>query len=132
MPETDVNSEDNTLVSDLLISTGVSPSLNGFGYLKEAILVYDGNEGDINAVYEEVGRKYGAKALTVERAMRSALKQANKKGTLRRLNEFLCADYVKADAVISNKEFVSVIAEYMRIGYFKTILRENLASRKRI
>ena len=60
------------------------------------------------------------------------LDKRNKKGTLRRLNEFLCADYVKADAVMSNKEFVSVIAEYMRIGYFKTILRENLANRKRI
>ena len=67
MSGTDIDSEDNTLVSDLLVSIGVSPSLNGFGYLKEAIFVYDKNKGEMNAVYEEVGKKYGAKASAVER-----------------------------------------------------------------
>ena len=131
MSETEIDSEDNTLVSDLLVSIGVSPSLNGFGYLKEAIFVYDKNAGEMNGVYEEVGKKYGAKATAVERAMRSALKRANKRGMLQRLNEFLSTEYVKPGIKIINKEFVSIIAEYMRTDYFKTLLRTNLANRKR-
>ena len=49
-------SDDNTVISALFMEIGISPSLDGFNYLKEAIFAYKKNNGIMGSVCAEVAK----------------------------------------------------------------------------
>lgn len=94
-------SDDNTVISALFMEIGISPSLDGFNYLKEAIFAYKKNNGVMGNVCVEVAKNNDTSVWSVERTMRFAVNYAQDRGTFDRLNGVLGINYVTPSARVS-------------------------------
>ena len=67
-----------TTVSNILLNLGFSTKLQGYAFLREAILEMAGNPGQsvTKVLYPAVGKRYGANDKQVERCIRSAIGKA--------------------------------------------------------
>ena len=70
-----------TAVANLLLVMGFSTNCKGYNYLREAIPAYakDPGQAMTKELYPAVAKLYGASALQVERAMRTAIEKAWKR-----------------------------------------------------
>lgn len=102
-------------VANLLLTLGFSTNCKGYNYLREAIPTYAKDPGQTmtKELYPAVGKKYGASALQVERAMRTAIEKAWK----RRDNETWGRYFILlTDGEIAkpcNSEFISRLADVL-------------------
>ena len=102
-------------VANLLLTLGFSTNCKGYNYLREAISTYAKDPGQTmtKELYPAVGKKYGASALQVERAMRTAIEKAWK----RRDNETWGRYFILlTDGEIAkpcNSEFISRLADVL-------------------
>ena len=127
MAETGVECDDGTIVSALFMEIGMNPSLQGFDYLKNAVLVYKKNKGAMKSICKEVAEKNNVAVVKVERSIRFAVNYVQDQGNLKRLNGILGIEYVKQGITISTKEFIALIAEFVNNDYFRNeILIKNL------
>lgn len=127
MAETGVECDDGTIVSALFMEIGLRPSLQGFDYLKDAVLVYKKNNGAMKSICKEVAEKNNVAVVKVERSIRFAVNYVQDQGNLKRLNGILGIEYVKQGITISTKEFIALIAEFVNNDYFRNeILIKNL------
>ena len=121
--------DDETVVSALFIEIGISPALDGFRYLKEAIFAYKRNNGVMGNVCAEIAKYNDVTAYSVERTMRFAVNFAQDKGTFGRLNKVLGVDYVSSTVRVGAKEFISIVSEYVNNAYFRNeVLIRNLSN----
>ena len=76
-----VRQDDKVTVANLLLGLGFSTNCKGYNYLREAIPTYakDPGQAMTKELYPAVGKKFGASALQVERAMRTAIEKAWKR-----------------------------------------------------
>ena len=102
-----------TVVSNILLELGFSTKLQGYGYLREAILEMSENPGQsvTKILYPAVGKICGATNIQVERSIRSAINKA-----WDQRNEALWRLYfpVSADGTVqrpSNAVFITTIAD---------------------
>ena len=124
-------SDDNTVISALFMEIGISPSLDGFNYLKEAIFAYKKNNGIMGSVCDEVAKNNDTSVWSVERTMLFAVNYAQDRGTFDRLNGVLGINYVTPSARVSIKEFISLVSEYLNNEYFRNeVLVQNLNNLK--
>lgn len=124
--------DDDTVVSALFMEIGISPALDGFGYLKEAIFAYKKNNGVMGNVCAEIAKNNDVSAYAVERTMRFAVNFAQDKGTFGRLNRVLGVDYVTPTVRVGIKEFISLVSEYVNNEYFRNeVLVQNLTNLRR-
>lgn len=94
-------------VGDLLFSVGISPSLKGFQYIIDAVLLYEqDNNQPITNIYVDVASKYKATPTSVERAMRSAFAKMDRKSE-KVIDIF--GEYAS-----TNKEYVAIICWHLR------------------
>lgn len=127
MAETGVECDDGTIVSALFMGIGMNPSLQGFDYLKDAVLVYKKNNGAMKSICKEVAEKNNVAVVKVERSIRFAVNYVQDQDNLKRLNGILGIEYVKQGITISTKEFIALIAEFVNNDYFRNeILIKNL------
>lgn len=127
MAEQEADCSDSTIVSALLIEIGIRPSLQGYDYLKEAVLIYKKHNGVMKNITKEIAEKDKVSLFKVEKAMRSALNHVQDQGELNRLNAILKTDYIRPNVTISTKEFLALISEYINNDYFRNeILRKTL------
>ena len=70
--------EPRTVISNILLDLGFSTKLQGYGYLREAILEMTENPGQsvTKILYPTVGKTCGANRTQVERSIRSAINKA--------------------------------------------------------
>ena len=119
--------DDGVIVATILIEVGISPSLQGFNYLKDAILLYKKYNGVMKDVIKEVAKKNDASHFKIEKAMRFALNDARDRSDFNRLNATLQIEYIKPNTTISAKEFIVLISEYINNDYFRNeILKKTL------
>lgn len=102
-------------VANLLLNLGFSTNCKGYNYLREAIAAYAKDPGQTmtKELYPAVGKRFGASALQVERAMRTAIEKAWK-----RRDDHLWGKYFtpSANGEIEkpcNSEFISRLADVM-------------------
>lgn len=110
-----VHQDYKVTVANLLLGLGLSTNCKGYNYLREAILVYaqDPGQAMTKELYPAVGKRFGASALQVERAMRTAIEKAWK----RRDNETWGRYFILlTDGEIAkpcNSEFISRLADVL-------------------
>ena len=112
-----------TVISNILLNLGFSTKLQGYVFLREAILEMVNNPGQsvTKILYPEVGKICGANKNQVERSIRSAIRKAWEKRdeTLWRL--YFPALSGSAMERPTNAEFISTIAD--RISMDRNIQR---------
>ena len=102
-------------ISIVLFQLGVRASLKGYRYLQTGIkmAIHDQEAVDLitKNMYPELARKYNSTWSRVERAMRHAIETMDWESPY--VSEvFKCDEYMDH---MSNKEFISRVAEYIRI-----------------
>lgn len=110
-----VKSEELKL-SSLLLTLGVLPSVVGFEYIKSAVLSYDDYSGNMSAICSAIASENFVSKCSVERDIRTALLSAQQRGWLMRLNDLLGINFIAQDERIKAKEFIALVAEYIKIS----------------
>ena len=127
MVETGAECDDGTIIAALFMEIGIRPSLQGYDYLKEAVLLYKKHNGVMKNITKEISEKYNVPTAKVDKTMRAALNYVQDQGKLNRLNAILKIDYIQPNMTIGTKEFLALISEYINNDYFKNeILRKTL------
>ena len=94
-------------VGDLLFSVGISPSLKGFQYIIDAVLLYEqDNNQPITKIYVDVASKHKAQPASVERAIRHAFSKMDRKSQK-------VVD-IFGEYASTNKEYVAIICWHLR------------------
>lgn len=77
------------LISRILCSSGITPNMKGFAYLKEAIIMVYYDFDDLSTmskvIYPDIAKRHNVTPRAVERCMRIAIEKAWREG---RSNEF--------------------------------------------
>jgi len=105
------------VVSDILKDLGISASLLGYHYIKEAILILNGDatkvKGITKRLYPEIAKLYGTTATKVERAMRNAVETGWLKGNVE-TQKRLFGYTVKVDRTFpTNSEFIATVVDWL-------------------
>ncbi|MBQ8882126.1 MAG: hypothetical protein IJY70_01885 [Clostridia bacterium] len=102
-------------LSSLLLTLGVMPSVAGFEYIKSAVKQYNDCDGNMNEICSNIASYNKVSKGSVERDIRTALVNAYHRGWLIRLNDLIGVDYVSPTARLKAKEFIAIVAEYIKI-----------------
>ena len=103
------------IVEELLIALGIPASLNGYGYLKEAIVIYHrlGGEGRrvriTKDIYPAVALKYKTSSACAERSMRHAVCTAFTRGSLSFIDSVFSLTVDEGKGKPTNSEFVAML-----------------------
>ena len=103
------------IVEELLIALGIPASLNGYGYLKEAIVIYHrlGGEGRrvriTKYIYPAVALKYKTSSACAERSMRHAVCTAFTRGSLSFIDSVFSLTVDESKGKPTNSEFVAML-----------------------
>ena len=103
------------IVEELLIALGIPASLNGYGYLKEAIVIYHrlGGEGKrvkiTKDIYPAVALKYKTSSACAERSMRHAVCTAFTRGSLSFIDSVFSLTVDESKGKPTNSEFVAML-----------------------
>ena len=105
------------VISNTLKELGISPSLEGYTYLREALELAADNitltfRGSITKIlYPTIAKKYHTKVNRVERAIRYAIDTAFSRNTDLLAETFKFVTYGRAP----NGEFISTVADYLML-----------------
>ena len=107
--------EPRTIVSNTLLSLGISTKLRGYAYLREAILQMMENPGQsvTKELYPEIGKICDATPIQVERSIRSAIGKAWKNRDEAMWQMYFRNAPVEKMERPSNAVFISCIADRM-------------------
>lgn len=89
MTETGAECDDGTIVAALFMEIGIRPSLQGYDYLKEAVLLYKKHNGVMKNITKEISERYNVPIAKVDKTMRAALNYVQDQGKFNRLNAIL-------------------------------------------
>lgn len=105
-----------TLVSNLLVSLGVPTKLQGYAYLREAVLLMAHKPGQsmTKELYPAVGKCCGASAIQVERSIRSAIHAAWVRGDEQLWKLYFCCCPGGPAEKPTNAAFISRLADVVR------------------
>lgn len=112
-------------VSEVMIGIGISPSLNGFGYLLETVITAFRSNGRVSLskdIYPRTAKKLGIKPDRVDRNIRTAVLKAHASGKLQQLGLYLGAEILRENDYLTNSEL---------IAYLKELLIKELVYKKR-
>jgi hypothetical protein len=108
------NSELDSSITKILLRLGISSKTKGFHALREAIKIvyYDITKITLvtKQLYPEVAHKLNSKPTRIERSMRSAIENA---WLFSRRDEIFVDNKISSRP--SNSEFISLIADYIRM-----------------
>lgn len=103
------------MVSDMLHELGVPSNLNGYYYLRDAIIlaVYDTTaiHAITKLIYPTVAKNYATKASCVERSMRNAIENAWNRGDIDIQRRFFGCTVSCMRGKPTNSEFIALIAD---------------------
>jgi hypothetical protein len=104
------------LISKTLNTLGIFPSKKGYGILKDAIIYrligFHSGANFKGGVYKTISHRYDCPEKTIESNIRHALKSAYDCGKLQRLNDIIGAEVLDGRYLISNLQFISLVAQH--------------------
>ena len=107
------------VVTDIIHEIGVPAHINGYQYLREAIILTINDMDMINAVtkvlYPEVAKRYNTTPSRVERAIRHAIEVAWDRGDLETLQRFFGYTVSNTKGKPTNSEFIALIADKLQL-----------------
>ncbi|MBE7073504.1 MAG: hypothetical protein E7379_00155 [Clostridiales bacterium] len=117
-------------ITEVLMSFKFQTDINGFEYLRSAILLcYQDEELKNNIskkVYPMVAEMHNSNAQTVERGMRTAIENCYNSGGLLEINEVFGLIVYKNDFKWTNGEMISLFVEILKIKEKRQLLNEKL------
>ena len=109
-------------ITKLFIDIGIPANLKGYNYLKSAIIecVYNHHQIDYmtKELYPLIGMKYDCSGMSVERSMRTAIRVAVERGNEKTLDKLFGHTISIYKDNPTNSEFISIIAEKLRLKLF--------------
>jgi two-component system response regulator (stage 0 sporulation protein A) len=106
-------------IKGIFLSIGISPKLKGYRYLCEGIKMVIEAPNVMNGVtkklYPEIGKKYNASAIKVERAIRNAIQTAWNRGRVEAIRSVFGANVYICDERPTNSEFIALVADKLRL-----------------
>lgn len=114
-----IESRMETLISNILNSTGIMPNLKGYHYIKSALLIGFKNEmvlkkGITKGIYPEIAKENNTSTIRVERAIRHAIESAWKRYGKNDYYKNLGFMVFNDEKRPTNSEFIYTISEYLR------------------
>ena len=121
-------------ITEMLMSFKFQTDINGFEYLRSAIvLCYQDEQLKNNIskkVYPMVAEMHNSNAQTVERGMRTAIENCYNCGGLLEINEVFGIVVYKNDFKWTNGEMISLFVEILKIQKQRQLLNEKLIQLK--
>ncbi len=115
-------SESQTLemrITQLLHEIGVPAHINGYNYIREAIIMCVNNPEILNYItkklYPDIAQKYKTTDTRVEKAIRHAIERAWLKGNQELINELFAYTIPASKGRPTNSEFIALIADKFRL-----------------
>ena len=107
-------------VSEILSALGIPPSVKGYHYLREAILLSLNDTSLVNSItkklYPTVAERFDTTATRVERAMRHAIEISWERGDIGVLNTYFKNTIHSYRQKPKNSEFIAVIVDKILIS----------------
>ncbi len=104
-----------TRIAEFLINLGMSTSLQGYLYIKQAIFLVLKDPRNVTLkLYPAIAAEYGTKASRFERAIRHAVSAVFERGILDELNELFANNISEKTGNPTNSEFIARIAEKLK------------------
>ncbi|MGI6168522.1 MAG: sporulation transcription factor Spo0A [Christensenellales bacterium] len=106
-------------VTNIIQEIGVPPHIQGYQFLRDAILLIIQNMDLLSAVttelYPMIAEKYDSNSTRVERAMRHAIEVAWNKGRVDIINKYFGYTVSDYKGKPTNSEFIAMIADWVRL-----------------
>lgn len=105
----------NDFIEDMLMNLGIYPSLKGFKFISEAIVISINNPGNIKIsdIYKEIGELYNASGTSVERCIRHAIQIFENTESSYKYIVFEHLMYTDRPQHMSNKRFIAECVLYV-------------------
>ena len=107
------------MVTSIIHEIGVPAHINGFQYVREAIIIAVNDMDVINAItkvlYPQVAKTFGTTPSRVERAIRHAIEVAWDRGDLDTLQRFFGYTVSNTKGKPTNSEFIALIADKLQL-----------------
>ena len=102
-------------ISEIFISIGIPPHIQGYGYLREGIKMTIATPYIINSVtkelYPSIAKKFSTTPSKVERAIRHAIEVAWNRGRIDAINAIFGARIYLGSEKPTNSEFIALVAD---------------------
>ena len=112
-------------ITNTLLSAGLPANLQGFHFLKDAILEVIKNPTLLHQLtkklYPEVATIYGVSPAIVERSMRHVIETACKNGAIYNINVMLNSQYFDVNDKPCNGCFIALFAEIVRKNMYQFV-----------
>lgn len=107
------------VITELLYEVGVVPSTLGFEYIREALMMILKEPNYMHEVtkglYPQIAQKYDSTGARVERAIRHSIEMAWNKISPETIEKYFVNTVSYQKGKPTNSEFLSVMAEYIRL-----------------
>lgn len=112
----DQSKNEEYIVTQYLMKLGVPTSVTGFGYIKSGVLYLLKEENRrvlvTRELYPKIAEEYNSSVSKVERAIRTAIGKAERRGT----KELQIILYDREEFRLTNMEFITLVTEKIRLG----------------
>ena len=105
-------------ISKSLLDLGFRPSLKGFTYIKEAILLYSKIllvNSIFSDVYSKIAQKYGSSTTSIDCAIKKSIEDTWYKSKLNHEHQLFRWPIIKTEYHPTNLEFIATMAELIKI-----------------
>ena len=109
------------IVTDIIHEIGVPAHIEGYQYLREAIIMSVTDMDMLNSItkilYPGIAKKYQTTPSRVERAIRHAIEVAWSRGKMDTIDELFGYTIHNGKGKPTNSEFIALIADKIRLEY---------------
>lgn len=124
-PQTEEKAGIRHEITRLLLAVGVPAQLNGYQYLREAILMTVQDVEYISSVtkklYPMLAEQFNATPGSVERSIRHAIETSWSRGSVEKIDDIFGYTVDDCKGKPTNSEFIAMLADHVRMGYCKQI-----------
>ncbi len=114
-------------VSNVLLATGMPAHLQGFHFLKDAIMDVVKNPTHLHQLtkklYPYIADRFSVTSPIVERSMRHAIEMAKKNGLTYNINKMLNTTYLTTDERPCNGNFIGLVSEIVKKNMYRLMAR---------
>ena len=114
-------SYEKTIVCNMLKDIGMPANLQGYTYLRSAILVCIHDETNLECVtkllYPSIAKKYNTTPTRVERSMRHAIEKAFQRGNMAAIDSMFGYTVDSARSKPTNSEFIATLTTQVKLQF---------------
>jgi len=106
-------------VSDIFVSVGIPAHIQGYKFMREAIILTIEDPGIINSItkqlYPNIAKTFGTSPSKVERAIRHAIEVGWSRGKIENINNLFGVKVYGQNDRPTNGEFIALIADKLML-----------------